>query len=59
MLDSFLSLFKIFEKRKFHNMFSLILNLRFKNLHLVSSFLVMNMVYLLLNNMTKKVISYA
>lgn len=35
----FFQFLKLFEKRKVHNMISLILNLTFKNLHLVFSFI--------------------
>jgi hypothetical protein len=38
VLDSFLSFLKKYENRKAHNMNSLMLNPRFKNLHIVSSF---------------------
>jgi hypothetical protein len=38
VLGSFLSFKRKFEKRKAHNMFSLMLDLRFKSLHLISSF---------------------
>jgi hypothetical protein len=37
VLDSFLSFLKKYEKRKAHNMAFLMLNLRFKTFHLVSS----------------------
>jgi len=35
----FLIFLKKYEEKKVHNMFFLMLNLRFKNLHLVSSFI--------------------
>jgi len=38
VLDSFLSFLKKYENRKAHNMISLMLNPRFKNLHIVSLF---------------------
>jgi hypothetical protein len=38
VLDSFLSFFKKYEMRKFHNIISLMLNLKFKNLCIISSF---------------------
>jgi len=38
VLDFFLSFLKKYEERKAHNMFSLMLNPRFKSLGLVSSF---------------------
>jgi len=38
VLDSFLSFLKVYDKRKVHNMISLMLDLRYKNLHVVSSF---------------------
>ncbi len=38
VLDSFLSFLKVYDKRKLHNMISLMLNLRYKSLHIVSSF---------------------
>jgi hypothetical protein len=38
VLDSFLSFLENYEKRKTHNMFSLMLDPQFKSLHLVSSF---------------------
>jgi hypothetical protein len=39
VLYSFLSLLRKYEKKKPHNMLSLMLDARFKNLHLVSSFI--------------------
>ncbi len=38
VLDSFLSFLKVYDKRKAHNMISLMLDLRNKSLHIVSSF---------------------
>jgi len=38
VLDYFLSFLKIYDKRKGHNMISLMLNPRYKSLHIVSSF---------------------
>jgi hypothetical protein len=38
-LDSFLSFLKKYEERKAHNMFSLMLDPRFKTFHLVSTFI--------------------
>jgi hypothetical protein len=38
VLDSFLSFLKKYEEKKSHNMFSLMLDPQFENLHLVSSF---------------------
>jgi hypothetical protein len=38
VLDFLFSFLKKFEKRKVHNMLSLMLDLKFKSLHLVSSF---------------------
>jgi hypothetical protein len=53
VLKSFLSFFKIFEKNKTHNMFSLMLDIRFKSLCLMSSFIEENKVLLLLKNMIR------
>jgi hypothetical protein len=39
VLDSFLSFLKKYEERKTHNILSLMLDPRFKTLHLVSSFI--------------------
>ncbi len=39
MLDSFLSLLRKYEEKKPHNMLSLMLDARFKNLHLVPFFI--------------------
>jgi hypothetical protein len=39
VLDSFLSLLRKYEEKKAHNMLSLMLDARFKSLHLVSSFI--------------------
>jgi hypothetical protein len=44
MLKSFLSFLKFFGKNKTHNMFSLMLDSRFKSLCLVSSFIVVAIV---------------
>jgi hypothetical protein len=38
VLDSFLSFLKVYDKKKAHNMISFMLNLRYKSLHIVSSF---------------------
>jgi uncharacterized protein YktA (UPF0223 family) len=38
VLDFFLSFLKVYDKRKGHNMTSLMLDLRYKSLHIVSSF---------------------
>jgi hypothetical protein len=38
VLDSFLSVLKIYDKRKGHNMFSFMLDPSYKSLHIVSSF---------------------
>jgi hypothetical protein len=38
VLDSFLSFLKVYDERKVHNMISLMLDLRYKNLRVVSSF---------------------
>jgi hypothetical protein len=38
LLDSFLSFLKVYDKRKCHNMTSLMLNPRYKSLRIVSSF---------------------
>jgi hypothetical protein len=38
VLDSFLSFLKVYDKRKSHNMISLMLNLKYKSLCLISSF---------------------
>jgi hypothetical protein len=38
VLDSFLSFLKVYDKRKAHNMIFLMLDLRYKSLHIVSSF---------------------
>jgi len=51
MLKSFLFFLEIFEKNKIHNMFSLMLDSRFKSLCLVSSFIEENKVLLLLRSM--------
>ncbi len=40
VLDSFLSFLRTYEKKKAYNMLSLMFDLRFKNLHLVSSYYV-------------------
>jgi hypothetical protein len=39
VLDSFLSFLKVYDKRKTHNMISLMLDLRYKSLHVISSFI--------------------
>jgi len=39
VLESFFSFLKKIEKKKAHNMFSLMLDPKFKSLHLVSSFI--------------------
>jgi hypothetical protein len=51
VLKSFLSFFKKIEKNKTHNMFSLMLDIRFKSLCLMSSFIEENKVLLLLKCM--------
>jgi len=38
VLDSFHSFLKVYDKRKTHNMISLMLNHRYKSLHIISSF---------------------
>jgi hypothetical protein len=38
VLDSFLSLLNVFDKKKTHNMISLILDPKYKSLHIVCSF---------------------
>jgi hypothetical protein len=38
VLDSFFSFFKVYDKRKAHNMISLMLDPRYKNLCIISSF---------------------
>jgi hypothetical protein len=38
VLDSFFSFFKVYDKRKAHNMISLMLNLRYINLSILFSF---------------------
>jgi len=38
VLNYFLSLLKKYENRKVHNMISLMLNVRFKSFHIISSF---------------------
>ncbi len=38
MLDFFLSFLKVYDKRKTHNMISLMLDCRYKNLHIIFSF---------------------
>jgi hypothetical protein len=38
MLDSFLSFLKVYDKRKTHNMISLMLDPKYKGLHIVPSF---------------------
>jgi hypothetical protein len=37
-LDFFLSFLRVYDKRKTHNMIYLMLDLRYKNLHIISSF---------------------
>jgi hypothetical protein len=38
VLDFFLSFLKVYDKRKTHNMISLMLDFRYKSLHIISSF---------------------
>jgi hypothetical protein len=38
VLDSFLSFLKVYDKKKTHNMVYLMLDLRYKSLHIISSF---------------------
>jgi hypothetical protein len=38
MLDYFLSFLRVYDKRKSHNMISLMLDPRYKSLHIISSF---------------------
>jgi hypothetical protein len=38
VLDSFLSFLRVYDKKKSHNMISLMLDPRYKNLHIISSF---------------------
>jgi hypothetical protein len=59
VLESFLYFWKIYEKRKFHNVFSILINPRFKNLCLVFSFIGYEYDFLLLRNMIENNISYA
>jgi hypothetical protein len=59
VLESFLYFWKKYEKRKTHNVFSLLINPRFKNLCLVFSIIGYEYDFLLLRNMIENNISYA
>jgi hypothetical protein len=51
VLDSFLSFLKVYDNKKTHNMISLMLDLRYKGLRIISSFVGRSNVLLLLRNM--------
>ncbi len=53
MLDFFLSFLMKYENNKAHNMDSLMLDPRFKNLHIILLLLERNKVFLLLKNMIR------